>query len=272
MLVRVGDGPDPHRQGEHDMEVRDAEQLGLAIHASACDPWHFGFAECGRQAGRRRRWRASVNLDPASVAQRLWQQTRLEHPTIGTSLHRLLLFQHSPGQPHGPGMLPLPSMPLSFRTKQAAMGVDVVAGGELASGTWGHWPPGALPGVAVALPAARAAAVDACLMSISQDTIRSQADARSWAPCSLERAHPRTAGAGCGTGFLTRSRPGILAERGGAIVRGIGSPDRSQCRAASEAAGARIDDVVVSFPARRQACRHRHHRGPNCCMRTRSAK
>jgi hypothetical protein len=101
-----------------------APQLGLAIHASACDPWHFGFAECGRQAGRQRRWWASVNLDPASVAQRLWQQTRLEHPTIGTSLHRLLLFQHSPEQ-----LLPLPSMPLSFRTKQAAMGVDVVAGG-----------------------------------------------------------------------------------------------------------------------------------------------
>jgi hypothetical protein len=124
----------------------------------------------------------------------------------------------------------------------------------------GNWPPGALLGVAIALPAARAGSCGCCLMSISRVTSRPRADARSCPPCSLERAHPRTAGAGCGTGFLTRSRPGILAERGGPIVRGIGSPDRSQCR--SEAAGTRIDDVVVSFPSRRQACRHRHHRGP----------
>ena len=30
-LVLVGDGPDPHRQREHDVEVRDGQQLGLAL-------------------------------------------------------------------------------------------------------------------------------------------------------------------------------------------------------------------------------------------------
>jgi hypothetical protein len=114
MLVRVGDGP--AARSCHPRQRLPTVAL-----------WVCGVRPSG---GRPRRWWASVNLDPASVAQRLWQQTRLEHPTINIATPPPPISTFVGAAPLvPPGMLPLPSMPFSFRTEQAAMGVDVVAGG-----------------------------------------------------------------------------------------------------------------------------------------------